>query len=127
MTGILNDVDWVNKSTYGEYISSFAWLLVQHADHDVRLQELALRRLEPLLESDEVSRSDYAYLLDRVAVNTSQKQTYGTQSTGKCVNGKPELRPLSQPEKVTQLRKEAGLKPLDQYLHQLSRTVCPKK
>ncbi len=127
MTGILNNIDWVNTSTYGEYISYFAWLLVQHADHDTELQELALKRLEPLLESHEVSRSDYAYLVDRVAVNTGEKQTYGTQSTGKCVNGKPELRPLKQPEKIETLRKEAGLKPLDQYLQQLSRTVCPNQ
>ena len=58
--------------------SNAAWLLVQHADEDKPLQRLALQKLEAAVRKGEASKSNLAYLTDRVRVNAGQKQVYGT-------------------------------------------------
>ncbi len=62
---------WKNASMY-------AWLLVQHADHDINFQEnyLELMKLEP---KNEIHQDNIAYLEDRVAVAKWKKQIYWTQ------------------------------------------------
>ena len=124
MKTLLSHIDWVDAETYGEYPSFFAWLLVQHADGDPEFQKMVLSRLRPYLKNGEVSRSDYAYLADRVAVNTGSPQIYGTQSTGNCVKGIPEMRPISNPDGLDIRRKEMELGAHASYLKQLARTVC---
>ena len=79
----LGEIEWFSVSKWGAEFDNKAWLLVQHADHDVPFQEMVLSRLERLVNIDETDRSSYAYLFDRVAVNTGKKQRYGTQ--GRCV------------------------------------------
>ena len=79
----LGEIDWFRVSKWGREFDNKAWLLVQHADDDVPFQQMVLGRLEALVNVDETDRSSYAYLFDRVAVNTGKKQRYGTQ--GLCV------------------------------------------
>ena len=52
---------------------------LKHADNDPEFQSFALARMEPYLETEGIKKSNYAYLWDRVAVNTDRKQRYGTQ------------------------------------------------
>lgn len=125
MIDLLNEINWVDKSTYGDWPSHFAWLIIQHADKNIELQELALERIYPLLESNEVSKKNYAYLVDRVKTNKGEKQIYGTQSTGQCINGLPELRPIAKPDQIDKIREEMSLKSIDEYLSQLTPSVCP--
>ena len=57
-----------------------------------------------------------------MAANAGQPQTYGTQ--GGCgPDGKPQLAPLAEPDRVHQLRAEAGLPTLEEYLAELA-AVC---
>ena len=53
--------------------------MVQHADHDPEFQKrvLNLRRAE--VEANNTDARDYAYLTDRVQINTGEEQIYGTQ------------------------------------------------
>ena len=102
---------WPTVSLVGPEASHDAWLIAQHADHDIKLQKKALALMEPLLLKKEAEPTDYAYLFDRVAVNSGKKQRYGTQFV--MVKGMLELKPLENPKKVDQQRKAIGLPPLE--------------
>ncbi len=125
MYGLLQDYDWIDKKRFGKRVSMAAWLVVQHADHDVALQKLALQRMEPYLKSKKVSKGDYAYLWDRVAVNSGKKQRYGTQPDWECTaEGTLNLQPLEDPETVNKRRKKMGLGPVEAALAGMAKSVC---
>lgn len=113
MWQIINQYGWPTRTEVGHEGASAAWLIVQHADHDVKLQKKALALMEPLVKKGEADGSDFALLFDRVRVNSGQKQRYGTQMHE--VNGMYEMKPLENPKKVDQWRKEVGLPPLEDY------------
>ncbi len=77
---IIMQIGWPTLSKVGEESSEGAWLLAQHADHDVEFQKhcLKLMTVEPL---DEVTEIDIAYLYDRISVNEGRPQFFGTQFT----------------------------------------------
>lgn len=112
---------WPKVSEVGEKSANAAWLLVQHADHDPAFQLQALRLMEPLLATKEVSPGDYAYLHDRIMLKLTGKQRYATQFW--CVDGNMQPRPLEQPDKVDELRAGMQLGPLDEY-RQFFRPTC---
>lgn len=121
---ILDTVGWPTKAKFGEYTSFFMWLLVQHADAEPEVQLKALNLLRPLLSTKEVSKSDFAYLEDRVAVNYGKAQIYGTQSTGKCVDGVPEMEKIQNIATLNSRRKEMELNEHSIYLKSLSKSIC---
>ncbi|MEO0699114.1 MAG: DUF6624 domain-containing protein [Pseudomonadota bacterium] len=113
---------WPKKSEVGERAASSAWLLVQHADQDPTFQYRALRLMEPLLDSGEVEKGNYAYLYDRVMLKLNGKQRYATQV--RCSNGERAPRPLEEPERIDELRKSVGMVTLAEYLTWFS-APCP--
>lgn len=120
----LVDYDWIDRKRFGKIVSDQAWLIAQHADNDLEFQRLALSRMEPYLKNRRVSRSNYAYLWDRVAVNSGQEQRYGTQPDWICVNGKMKLRKMEAPETVNKRRKKMGLGSVEAGLEQMNRQTC---
>ena len=125
MKALLNDYDWIDNKRFGKRVSMAAWLMVQHADDHVDLQKLALERMTPYVETGGVDKSDYAFLWDRVAVNTNKPQRYGTQPTWECTpEGNLTLQPLEQPETVNERRAEMGMDTVEQGLAEMSRSVC---
>lgn len=105
---------WPTISQVGKRGAFAAWLLAQHADMDPAFQWQALRMMEPLLESGEASKRNYAYLYDRTTLKLEVKQRYATQL--RCEDGSWVLRPLEQPDRVNELRVEMELEPLADYL-----------
>lgn len=105
------DLDgWPTRTKVGQDGAHAAWLLVQHADHDVAFQRRCLELMEPLVTGRaglpdgraglpdgrtglpggaEVSSSDVAYLTDRVLINEGKLQVYGTQFHAVIIDGKP--------------------------------------
>lgn len=75
------------------------WLLVQHQDYDVALQEECLKHCDFNLKNK-------AYLTDRVKVNREGTQIYGTQFNAPIVDKK----------NVDKRRRKIGLEPLKDYL-----------
>jgi hypothetical protein len=53
------------------------WLLMQHQDKHPKFQQTVLEKME--MEKGKFSPTNYAYLVDRVNVNTGKLQVYGTQ------------------------------------------------
>lgn len=113
---------WPTDDLVGPLAASAAWLVAQHADHDVPFQQAALALLVAAADEGQASRGDVAYLTDRVAVNTGRPQTYGTQI--RCRDGEPQpATPLVDPAAVERLRAEAGLGTLTAYLDSM-RMAC---
>jgi len=125
MKGLLDEYDWIDRKRFGKRISHAAWLLMQHADDHVELQALALSRMEPYLKNKGVDKGNYAYLWDRVAVNSRRKQRYGTQPTWECTpEGNLTLQPMEDPDNVNKRRKKMGLGSVEKSLAGMAKSVC---
>lgn len=105
---------WFIRSRDGQAAAEAAFLITQHADHDVAFQKSVLARLEKLLPGGDLDRSHYAYLWDRVATHEGRPQRYGSQSKG-CKAGQIELWPIEDPEHVDERRASLGMGALSEY------------
>lgn len=114
---------WPTITRVGKTASSAAWLLVQHADLDPAFQLKALRLMEPLVPKGEVSKSDYAYLHDRVMLKIAGTQRYGTQVT--CKDGKRVPQPLEAGVELDAARAEMELNPIADYLKMMDERFAP--
>jgi hypothetical protein len=117
---ILKQWTWITLSEFGADASENAWLLAQHADQDVEFQEEALKRITVALKAKDVKPANFAYLWDRVQVNRSRPQRYGTQGICKG-KGLWEPRPLEDAGKLDEYRKSVELSTFAEYL----KTVAP--
>jgi hypothetical protein len=119
---LLNTHEWFNISEFGQAADNQAWLLVQHADLDIEFQKRVLRILANLYPRGETSRSNYAYLYDRVAIADKQLQRYGTQ--GKCVGlGKWEPHAIEEPSTLDSSRTSMELVSMTEYTS-LFKDIC---
>lgn len=103
---------WFTISAYGREAAEAAFHIVQHSD--VEQWRRFVPVLEPLAARGEVEGSAFALMFDRLALNEGRPQRYGSQF--KCVGGRFELHPLEDPGRVNELRRQAGMPPLEQYL-----------
>jgi hypothetical protein len=117
MKEIVGEIGWPTISKVGMEASNNAWLLVQHADHDTSFQEKCLELMKSQPES-EVSKSNIAFLEDRIAVAKGKPQIYGTQFTTN-EEGQFEPHPLFDPDNVDQHRKQMGLDTLANNLKRM--------
>ncbi len=113
MKAIVAKFGWPTKGMVGSDGTRAAWLLVQHADHDVAFQRQCLTLLLQHKDSGEVKLPNIAYLTDRVAVNEGKPQTYGTQFH--VVEGVRQPRPMHDPDTVDARRKSMELSTLKEY------------
>lgn len=122
---IVAEQGWPKRSDVGDKAAGEAWLLVQHADADPAFQLTVLRAMEPLLRSGDVSKTDYAYLYDRVMLKITGKQRYGTQAM--CDSGRRLPQPLEDAKVVNLRRAEVGLNPVAEYLAEMDKSFggCP--
>ena len=118
MKKIVKEFGWPTLSLVGKRASHMAWLLVQHADSNIKFQEYCLDLMNKSLKNNEVSKKDIAYLTDRVLVNRGKAQIYGTQF---YKNKKGELipRPIRDSESLNKKRKETGLESFKNYRKRL--------
>lgn len=112
MKKIINKFGWPLTKLVGKKASHFAWLLVQHADHDVKFQKDCL----VLMEKNTI---DWAYLTDRILVNEGKPQIYGTQFY-KNLDGKLIPRPIKNGAGLNNRRKFLGLQSFKLYKKQMT-------
>lgn len=113
MKEIVVEIGWPTISKVGTEGASNAWLLVQHADHDIAFQEQCLNLMKEAPQG-EVDETDIAYLEDRVRVNQGRGQLYGTQFTQE--NNQHIPRMIEDEEKVDIRRAELGMGPLSEQI-----------
>lgn len=110
---IVAHIGWPTKSKVGMRASHMAWLLVQHADHDVEFQEHSLELMKAA-PSGEVTCRDIAYLVDRVRINRGLPQLYGTQFI--CDDHGPTAPlPIEAHIHLDKRRRAMGLEPFEDY------------
>ncbi|OGM97630.1 MAG: hypothetical protein A2735_03425 [Candidatus Yanofskybacteria bacterium RIFCSPHIGHO2_01_FULL_41_21] len=91
-----------------EAMSAF-WLLIQHQDYDLGLQQEALERCDFV-------PNERALLTDRILINKGKKQIYGTQ-TRRTESGFEPF-PIEDEVSVNERRKNVGLSSLDEYMRE---------
>lgn len=117
MKEIISEIGWPTISKVGETGSFNAWLLVQHAIHDLAFQVECLKLMKGVPPED-VSASNIAYLEDRVRLAQGQKQLYGTQ----VEKGEHSWisAPIENKAEVAERRAALGMKPLEEYVKELN-------
>jgi len=111
---IIDKIGWPTISKVGKKVSKVAWLIAQHADHDLEFQKKALNLLQEAARNDEVEHKQVAYLTDRIFLKEGKKQIYGTQFK-KNEQGKFVPLPLKEPENVNERRARVGLGTIEEY------------
>jgi hypothetical protein len=102
---------WPNSSQLGVGPAESAWLIAQHADHDVRFQLTSLRRVIKVVDAGVLAATHAALLIDRIAVNVRVRQLFGTQSRLDR-HGRLRLWPIERVADVNLRRRQVGLRPL---------------
>ena len=121
MAEVLTEHGWPGWRLVGSDGAFAAWVLVQHADLDLPLQERGLELMAEAVAAGDADPSDHAYLVDRVRVAKGVPQVYGTQ-WGSDAAGNPEPRtPIEDASMVDVRRAAVGLGTLDDYLEELAR------
>jgi hypothetical protein len=120
MAEVLDAHGWPGWRLVGSDGAFAAFVLVQHADLDLPLQQRGLDLLTAAVHAGDADPSDLAYLVDRVRVATNQPQVYGTQ-WGSDESGAPAPRtPIEDPAQVDIRRAAVGLGTLADYLEELA-------
>lgn len=116
MKKIIAEIGWPTISKVGEIGAHDAWLLVQHADHDVEFQKQCLELMKAE-KSGEVWKRDIAYLTDRILVNEKKLQMYGSQFNDD--DGVFTPKPIEDGEHVDERRKEMELGTLQEGIAEM--------
>ena len=66
------------------------------------------------------SKTYYAYLIDRVKVNTGEKQIYGTQMQLNAESTSYEPKPTIKPKKLNERRRMVDLPPIEEYIETMN-------
>lgn len=105
---IIEKYGYPTQKLIGEKAMNSFWLLIQHQDYDLDLQEDCLKYCD-------FEPKDYAHLTDRILMNKGEKQIYGTQF--KLISkGKITLHPIKDRKNVNKLRKQMGLKKTEDHV-----------
>ncbi len=114
---IVHIYGWSTIDLVGKKASKNAWLLVQHADHDIKFQKYCLNLMKRVFNENEknIAKENLAFLKDRVLVNENKKQLFGTQFY-KSKKGKFVLRPIVNKRDLQKRRNQYGLPPIEEYL-----------
>ena len=120
---IVRKYGWPIISLVGEQASSGAWVLIQHADHDIGFQKDILQIMEEIYKKDrsEISPHDIAYLTDRILTHQNKPQIFGTQFQ-KSKKGGFEPLPIKNRKNIDARRKEFGLDSLVDNTKRINQT-----
>lgn len=118
LKAIIKKHGWPDKNLVGKDGAEWAWLIAQHADHDVSFQKECLRLMRVKFREGTVDPQHVAYFTDRVLVNSGRPQRYGTQFYLK--NGQLVPRPIKDKKRIEKQRKKFCLGPLTQYQSRLT-------
>jgi len=116
MKKIVRELGWPTIQKVGKKASYNAWLLVQHADQNLKFQEKCLSLMIKEQENNfkSINKKNIAYLIDRILVHKNKKQIYGTQFY-RDKKGKLIPRPIKNKNELENLRKSVGLEPFSEY------------
>lgn len=107
--------DLVGKDGSGSF-----WLLIQHQDEHPDFQIFVLDLMEKEVKNENASKANFAYLTDRVKVNTQQEQVYGTQMELNEDETSYQPKKCIDTQNLNQRRLEMGLPPIEEYIQMMN-------
>ena len=113
---LFKDYGFLGFEEVGKQGSSNFWLMMQHCDKDPKFQEEVLSEMKKHIERKNADPSNYAYLIDRVNVNTGKPQVYGTQMRLNKDQTSYEPKPVIDSENLNKRRAEVGLGAIEEYI-----------
>jgi hypothetical protein len=113
---VFKEYGFLGFEEVGKQGSSNFWLMMQHCDRDPKFQEEVLLEMKKHIERKNANSSNYAYLIDRVNVNTGKSQVYGTQMKLNQEGSSYEPQPVIEPENLNKRRAEVGLGTIEEYI-----------
>jgi hypothetical protein len=115
LAAIMADVGWPAEDVVGAEAARAAWLVAQHADHQLDVQRRAFDLMSSAVEAGRASRYQLAFLYDRMLVNSGRPQVYGTQIAD-VRDGEPVPWPCVDVEHLDDRRAEVGIPPFAEYV-----------
>ena len=117
---VLDTRGWLGSDIIGVLGNKTLFLAIQHSD--LATQEKYLPMIKEAVQKGNANPSNFAYLVDRVAIRQGKKQIYGSQYDRDQVTGEYYILPLEDPDNVDIRRKEVGLGNLQDNVSQLGMT-----
>ena len=113
---IFDEVGFPSKTMVGELGMISVFLIIQHSDLDKEFQNSQLKNVEEAVRKGDIKGPHYAYLFDRIMINSGKKQLYGTQfSYEDLSNGEVTLAPVEDIKNLNKRRREIGMMPIENY------------
>jgi hypothetical protein len=119
---IFKENGFVGFDLVGKGGSSNFWVMVQHCDDNPEFQSEVLKKMKVEVDKGNASPRDYAYLVDRVKLNTELEQVYGTQVSYNFEICQAYVKNLADSSNVNERRKSVGLERLEEYLNSMSKS-----
>ena len=117
---IFDKYGFPNYENVGKASSDNFWLLVQHQDKHSLFQMCVLKKMKIEVKKGLANGINYAYLIDRVKVNTNQLQIYGTQMVLNKDSTSYIPKPVVDEIKLNERRKSIGLNPIEEYIKSMN-------
>lgn len=112
---IIREIGYPNYDKVGTVSSYNFWLLMQHQDNHPQFQDSVLTLMKVEVDKRKAAPENYAYLLDRVRVNTNRLQVYGTQMEVDPTGTTFQPRPVEDIANLNSRRKSVGLSSIEEY------------
>ena len=117
---IIGEIGYPAIAEVGSTSSKNFWLLVQHQDRHPEFQGRVLKLMKVAVDAGQAYAEDYAYLLDRVLINTGQLQVYGTQMVLDSTKTSFKPKPVSDMVNLNARRKYVGLPSIEIYIQEMN-------
>lgn len=116
LKAIIREFGFPTRELVGKDAMQGIFLIIQHSDGDTEWQKEQLTNIEKAVKQGDMDGQSYAYLYDRIKINSGEKQLYGTQfKSVDPVNGKVELADTEDVENLDRRRMEVGMMPIHMY------------
>jgi len=113
---IFSEFGFPNRRLIGKDAMNGIFLIIQHSDGDKEWQKSQLKNIETAVKNGDMDGQSYAYLYDRIKINSGEKQFYGTQfSNVDPINKIVELADTEDVENLDSRRREIGMMPIGMY------------
>ena len=113
---IIKEYGFPTDKLVGKDAMQGIFIIIQHADRDKEWQKSQLSNIEKAVNNGDMDGQSYAYLYDRIQINSGEKQLYGTQFANvDPINKTVELAPTEDMENLDARRMEMGMMPVATY------------
>ncbi len=117
---IVDHIGWPTRDLVGLKATQAAYMVIQHAGHDIEFQNRCLALMVDLVKQGELPASYLALLTDRIRVFQNQPQVFGTQMTmarnDMGVMVPTPTVPIEDPAHLNDRRALMGMAPHDQFV-----------